>query len=58
MGGTKFKQEHRSIELVSEEADISLIVHDALPERKLDFMLAGPPYGKSWKKDREAIGGK
>jgi len=57
-GGTKFKQEHRSIELVSEEADISLIVHDALPERKLDFMLAGPPYGKSWKKGREAIGGK
>jgi type I restriction enzyme M protein len=43
---------------VLEEADISLIFHDALPEQKLDFMLAGPPYGKSWKEDFEAIGGK
>jgi hypothetical protein len=40
---TKFKQENHSIELVLEEADISLIFHDALPEQKLDFMLAGPP---------------
>jgi len=35
-----------------------LIFHDALPEQKLDCMLAGPPYGKNWKKDIAAIGGK
>ena len=41
-----------------EEADISLTFHDALPEQKLDFMLAGPPYRKSCKKDFETIDGK
>jgi type I restriction enzyme M protein len=41
---------------VLEEAAISLIFHDALPEQKVDFILAGPPYGKSWKKDLEGEG--
>ena len=25
---------------------------------EFDFMLSNPPYGKSWKKDLEAMGGK
>jgi type I restriction enzyme M protein len=29
-----------------------------LPRQEFDFMLANPPYGKSWKKDLEAMGGK
>jgi len=32
--------------------------HDAFPAQEFDFMLANPPYGKSWKKDLEAMGGK
>ena len=28
------------------------------PAQEFDFMLANPPYGKSWKKDLEAMGGK
>jgi len=31
---------------------------DAFPGREFDFMIANPPYGKSWKKDLEAMGGK
>ncbi len=36
----------------------STLSHDAFPSMEFDFMLANPPYGKSWKKDREAMGGK
>ena len=36
----------------------STLAHDAFPAREFDFMLANPPYGKSWKKDLEAMGGK
>jgi len=32
--------------------------HDAFPAQEFDFMIANPPYGKSWKKDLEAMGGK
>jgi type I restriction-modification system DNA methylase subunit len=32
--------------------------HDAFPSKEFDFMLANPPYGKSWKKDLETTGGK
>jgi type I restriction enzyme M protein len=39
-------------------AEWSTLVHDAFPAREFDFMLANPPYGKSWKKDLEAMGGK
>ncbi len=39
-------------------AEWSTLSHDAFPARAFDFMLANPPYGKSWKKDLEAIGGK
>ncbi|MBU6162751.1 MAG: type I restriction-modification system subunit M, partial [Myxococcales bacterium] len=39
-------------------AEWSTLSHDAFPSREFDFMLANPPYGKSWKKDLEAMGGK
>ena len=39
-------------------AEWSTLAHDAFPAREFDFMLSNPPYGKSWKKDLEAIGGK
>lgn len=36
----------------------STLSHDAFPAREFDFMLLNPPYGKSWKKDLETMGGK
>jgi type I restriction enzyme M protein len=39
-------------------AEWSTLSHDAFPGREFDFMVANPPYGKSWKKDLEALGGK
>ncbi|MCX5947523.1 MAG: class I SAM-dependent DNA methyltransferase [Cyanobacteria bacterium] len=39
-------------------AEWSTLAHDAFPAREFDFMLANPPYGKSWKKDLEVMGGK
>src|SRR2546426_1121284 len=39
-------------------AEWSTLSHDAFPAHEFDFMLANPPYGKSWKKDLEAMGGK
>jgi type I restriction-modification system DNA methylase subunit len=36
----------------------STLAHDAFPAQEFDFMLANPPYGKSWKKNLEAMGGK
>src|SRR6266481_1519707 len=39
-------------------AEWSTLAHDAFPAREFDFMLANPPYGKSWKKDLETMGGK
>lgn len=36
----------------------STLSHDAFPANEFDFMLSNPPYGKSWKKDLEAMGGK
>jgi len=36
----------------------STLSHDAFPAREFDFMLSNPPYGKSWKKDLETMGGK
>jgi type I restriction enzyme M protein len=39
-------------------AEWSTLYHDAFPAREFDFMLSNPPYGKSWKKDLEAMGGK
>ena len=39
-------------------AEWSTLAHDAFPGREFDFMIANPPYGKSWKKDLESMGGK
>lgn len=39
-------------------AEWSTLSHDAFPSQVFDFMFANPPYGKSWKKDLEAMGGK
>ncbi len=39
-------------------AEHSTLSHDAFPAQEFDFMLANPPYGKSWKKDLELMGGK
>jgi type I restriction enzyme M protein len=39
-------------------AEWSTLAHDAFPAMEFDFMLSNPPYGKSWKKDLEAMGGK
>ena len=32
-------------------AEWSTLAHDAFPGQEFDFMVANPPYGKSWKKD-------
>ena len=39
-------------------AEWSTLSHDAFPAQEFDFMMSNPPYGKSWKKDLEAMGGK
>jgi type I restriction enzyme M protein len=39
-------------------AEWSTLSHDAFPAMEFDFMLSNPPYGKSWKKDLENMGGK
>ena len=39
-------------------AEWSTLSHDAFPAKEFDFMLANPPYGKSWKKDLADMGGK
>lgn len=39
-------------------AEWSTLLHDAFPSQVFDFMFANPPYGKSWKKDLEDMGGK
>ncbi len=39
-------------------AEYSTLVNDAFRAQEFDFMLSNPPYGKSWKKDLETMGGK
>ncbi len=39
-------------------AEWSTLSHDAFPGQEFDFMVANPPYGKSWKKDLETLGGR
>jgi type I restriction enzyme M protein len=52
------KGEGESADHIVGGAEWSTLSHDAFPGREFDFMLANPPYGKSWKKDLEAMGGK
>ncbi|MHB8519637.1 MAG: type I restriction-modification system subunit M [Limisphaerales bacterium] len=39
-------------------AEWSTLSHDAFAAQEFDFMMSNPPYGKSWKKDLETMGGK
>src|SRR5437667_12816323 len=52
------KGEGDSADHVVGGAEWSTLSHDAFPTQEFDFMLSNPPYGKSWKKDLEAMGGK
>jgi type I restriction enzyme M protein len=52
------KGEGQSAEHIVGGAEWSTLSHDAFPAQEFDFMLANPPYGKSWKRDLEAMGGK
>jgi type I restriction enzyme M protein len=52
------KGEGENAENIIGGAEWSTLAHDAFPAVVFDFMMANPPYGKSWKKDLEAMGGK
>ncbi|WKZ78771.1 MAG: class I SAM-dependent DNA methyltransferase [Candidatus Kapaibacterium sp.] len=52
------KGEGQNAENIVGGAEWSTLSHDAFPAKEFDFMLANPPYGKSWKKDLESMGGK
>jgi type I restriction enzyme M protein len=52
------KGEGESADHIVGGAEWSTLSHDAFPAQVFDFMFANPPYGKSWKKDLEAMGGK
>jgi type I restriction enzyme M protein len=52
------KGEGESADNIVGGAEWSTLSHDAFPAREFDFMLSNPPYGKSWKKDLEAMGEK
>ena len=52
------KGEGESAEHIVGGAEWSTLLHDAFPTQEFDFMLANPPYGKSWKKDLEDMNGK
>jgi type I restriction enzyme M protein len=52
------KGEGESADHIVGGAEHSTLSHDAFPAQEFDFMLANPPYGKSWKKDLEHMGGK
>jgi type I restriction enzyme M protein len=52
------KGEGESADHIVGGAEWSTLSHDAFPAQEFDFMFANPPYGKSWKKDLETMGGK
>jgi type I restriction enzyme M protein len=52
------KGEGANAEHIVGGAEWSTLAHDAFPAQEFDFMLSNPPYGKSWKKDLETMGGK
>ena len=52
------KGEGKNADNIIGGAEWSTLSHDAFPSSDFDFMLANPPYGKSWKKDLETLGGK
>ncbi len=52
------KGEGENAEHIVGGGEWSTLAHDAFPSLHFDFMLSNPPYGKSWKKDLENMGGK
>jgi len=52
------KGEGKSADHIVGGAEWSTLSHDAFPAQEFDFMISNPPYGKGWKKDLEAMGGK
>ncbi|MFZ2419272.1 MAG: N-6 DNA methylase, partial [Smithellaceae bacterium] len=52
------KGEGTNAENIIGGAEWSTLSNDAFPAQEFDFMLSNPPYGKSWKKDLETMGGK
>jgi type I restriction enzyme M protein len=52
------KGEGESADHIVGGAEWSTLSHDAFPAQEFDFMFSNPPYGKSWKKDLEQMGGK
>jgi len=52
------KGEGESADHIVGGAEWSTLSHDAFPAQEFDFMISNPPYGKGWKKDLEAMGGK
>ena len=52
------KGEGESAEHIVGGAEWSTLSNDAFPAQEFDFMLSNPPYGKSWKKDLDTLGGK
>jgi len=52
------KGEGESADHIVGGAEYSTLSNDAFPAQEFDFLLANPPYGKSWKKDLEHMGGK
>jgi type I restriction enzyme M protein len=52
------KGDNQSRDHIVGGAEWSTLVHDAFPAQEFDFMLSNPPYGKSWKKDLNDLGGK
>jgi type I restriction enzyme M protein len=52
------KGEGENADYIFGGAEYSTLYNDAFPAQEFDFMLSNPPYGKSWKKDLELMGGK
>jgi type I restriction enzyme M protein len=52
------KGEGESADHIVGGAEWSTLSNDAFPAEEFDFMFSNPPYGKSWKKDLETMGGK
>ena len=57
-GDMLLKGEGETADHIIGGAEWSTLSHDAFQAQEFDFMLSNPPYGKSWKKDLEAMGGK
>ena len=57
MGDLMLKGEGEDAKNIVGGAKHSTLSNDAFPSLEFDFMLSNPPYGKTWKTDRERMGG-